>query len=241
MRIEGKVEEYSENDQYGFRRQTVTRGTILGLLVLIEKQIKKNKTTYLAFKDLEKNIQQHTINEVKVKLIGLNIGVIIGGQNVSMIRFADDIVMIADSEGGIQRAVDKMTEIFRILEMKINSKKMKILVCTKDPKIKAKIYIGRKKLEQVEEMVYLGSKITYNCKSTRETKQRISLAKIAVSKKHKLFTSTKLLLNIKKGLIKTYVWSVAAYGSETWAINNVKKKNWKLLYGRDKFDGEKNK
>jgi hypothetical protein len=40
-----------------------------------------------------------------------------------MTRFADDIVMIAKSKGNIQRPVDKMTEMLRILEMKINIKK----------------------------------------------------------------------------------------------------------------------
>jgi len=53
-RIEGKVEQYLKNDQYGFRRQKGTREAILGLRVLIEKQIDRNKVTYLAFIDLEK-------------------------------------------------------------------------------------------------------------------------------------------------------------------------------------------
>lgn len=43
-----------------------------------------------------------------------------------MIRFADDIVMIAESKGDIQRTIDKINEMLRILEMKINSEKTKI-------------------------------------------------------------------------------------------------------------------
>jgi len=53
-----------------------------------------------------------------------------------------------------------MDEMLGTSEMKINSAKMKILVCARDPKIKADVYIGSQKLEQVEEIVYLGSKIT---------------------------------------------------------------------------------
>jgi hypothetical protein len=45
-KIEGKVEQYLKNDQYGFRRQKGTREAILGLRVLIEKQIDRNKITY---------------------------------------------------------------------------------------------------------------------------------------------------------------------------------------------------
>lgn len=82
---------------------------------------------------------EKTINKVKARLTTLNIGIKIEGQNVSMIKFSDDIVMIAESEGNIQRAVDDLTEMFRISEMKINIKKTKILACAKNPKIKADI------------------------------------------------------------------------------------------------------
>ena len=114
--------------------------------------------------------------------------------------------------------------MIRTAEMKINSTKTKILVCARDPKVKADVYIGNQKLEQVEEMVYLGSKITSDGKNVHEIKQRITLAKIAFSKKQKLLTSKKIHLNIKKRLIKTYVWSVATYGCETWVINDTEKK-----------------
>jgi len=73
-------------------------------------------------------------------------------------------------------------------------------------------------------MLYLGSKITSGGKSVHKIKQRIALAKTAFSKKHKLLTSKKIHLNIKKRLIKTYVWSIATYGCGTWVINNTEKK-----------------
>jgi len=45
-------------------------------------------------------------NLLKPKLIKLNIGIKIGGEIVSMIRFADDIVAMAKSEGGMQNSVN---------------------------------------------------------------------------------------------------------------------------------------
>jgi len=114
-----------------------------------------------------------------------------------MIRFADDIVVIAESEGDIQRAVEEMDEMIRTSEMNINSTKTKTLVCARDPKVKAVVYIGSQKLEQVEEILYLGSKITSDGKSVLVIKQRIVLAKTAFSKKHKLLTSKKIHLNTR--------------------------------------------
>jgi len=86
---------------------------------------------------------------VKAKLTRLNIGIKIGGEIVSKLRFADAIVVIAESEGDIQRAIEEMDEMLRTSEMKINSTKTKILVCARDPKVKADVYIGNQKLEQV--------------------------------------------------------------------------------------------
>jgi len=48
-------------------------------------------------------------------------------------------VVITESEGDIQRAVEEMDEMLKTSEMKINSTKMKILVCARDPKVKANI------------------------------------------------------------------------------------------------------
>lgn len=70
-----------------------------------------------------------------------------------MIRFADDIVIIAVSEGDIQRAVEEMNESAYNIKMKMNSMNTKVLVCARDPKTKADVYIDSQKLEQVNRMV----------------------------------------------------------------------------------------
>lgn len=67
------MEQYIKNDQYGFRRQKGIREAILGLLVLIEKQIDRNKVTYLAFIDLEKAFDK--VNWNKMLLVLREIGV----------------------------------------------------------------------------------------------------------------------------------------------------------------------
>jgi hypothetical protein len=58
---------------------------------------------------------------------------------------------------------------------------------------------------------------------TREIKSRIAMAKAAFSKKKTLFTS-KLDLNLRKKLIKCYIWSMALYGAETWTLQAADQK-----------------
>ena len=64
---------------------------------------------------------------------------------------------------------------------------------------------------------YLGSMLTNDRRCIREIKSRIAMAKAAFSKKKTLFTS-KLDLNLRKKLIKCYIWSMALYGAETWTL-----------------------
>ena len=75
----------------------------------------------------------------------------------------------------------------------------------------------QKQLENVECFKYLGSLLTNDGRCTREIKSRIAMAKAAFSKKKTLFTS-KLDLNLRKKLIKCYIWSMALYGADTWTL-----------------------
>ena len=49
------------------------------------------------------------------------------------------------------------------------------------------------------------------------------MAKAALNKKETLFTS-KLDINLKKKLVKCYIWSMAFYGVETWTLRAADQK-----------------
>jgi hypothetical protein len=66
----------------------------------------------------------------------------------------------------------------------------------------------------VEPLKYLVSILTNNGKCTCEVKCKIAMAKAAFNKKRTLFTST-MDLELRKKLVKCYVWSIALYGAET--------------------------
>ena len=60
-------------------------------------------------------------------------------------------------------------------------------------------------------------------KCTCEIKCRIVMVKAAFNKKRTLFTST-LDLELRKKLVKCYVWIIALYGAETWTLRAVDQK-----------------
>ena len=84
------------------------------------------------------------------------------------------------------------------------------------------ITIDQKQLENLKCFKYLGSMLTEHGKCTCEIKSTIAMIKAAFKKKN-LFTS-KLDLNLRKKLVKCYVWSMALYGAETWKLQATDQK-----------------
>ena len=84
--------------------------------------------------------------------------------------------------------------------------------------------IDQKQLENVESFIYLGSILTNDGRCTCEIKCTIAMAKAVFSKKRALFTST-LDLELRKKLMKCYIWSTALYGAETWTLRAVHQKH----------------
>jgi hypothetical protein len=111
--------------------------------------------------------------------------------------------------------VDRLSEIGRRYGMEMNVEKNKVMRISRQP-APMKIIIDQKQLENVQYFNYLGSMINY-ARCTREIKSRIAMAKAAFNKKKNLFTS-KLDLNLRKKLVKFYIWSIALHGAETWTL-----------------------
>ena len=74
------------------------------------------------------------------------------------------------------------------------------------------IMIDQKQPENVEYFNYLCSKIINDARGTREMKSRAAMAK-AVFSKNSLF-DTKLHLNLRREVVKYYIWSRALNGDE---------------------------
>jgi hypothetical protein len=65
--------------------------------------------------------------------------------------------------------------------------------------------------------------ITNDARCNREMKARISITKAAFNKKKTLLTS-KLDLELRKKLVKCYIWNIVLYGAETWTLRKLDQK-----------------
>ena len=91
------------------------------------------------------------------------------------------------------------------------------MLCSKDPE-NINIKMEEDALKQVPKFKYLDSTFTDDGKNKEETIQRIKEAKVLFNNKKQLLCSNNLSLEMKKNLIKSCIWSVALYGSETWTL-----------------------
>jgi Reverse transcriptase (RNA-dependent DNA polymerase) len=150
-------------------------------------------------------------------LDGAEEGIRVGGELISDVRFADDQGMVANSERGLQRLMDRLNINAKKYDMKINAKKTKSMVVAKKVGAKVEIMVDGQRIEQVKKFKYLGSMITEDGRCIEDVKQRIGMAKEAFNKRRELMTKS-MSRKIKKIMVKTLVWPVALYGCETWTM-----------------------
>jgi Reverse transcriptase (RNA-dependent DNA polymerase) len=144
-------------------------------------------------------------------------GIKVGGSWIKALRFADDQAMMARSQKGLQDMMNRLNKTSNDYGMRINIKKTKVMRISKGKETAVRIQIEGKKTKQLKEFCYLGSMITTDAKCHREIKRRIALGKEAFTKRRELLRG-KINRNLKKRMIKTLVWSVVLYGSETWTM-----------------------
>ena len=78
-----------------------------------------------------------------------------GGKLLKDVRFADDQGMVASTENGLQRLMDRVNETSKKYGMKINVKKA--LIVSKSGAGVVNVLVDRQKVEQVHQFKYLGS------------------------------------------------------------------------------------
>lgn len=157
-------------------------------------------------------------------------GIKINGKRIHCIRFADDIVVFADSVKEMENMLGKLDEILKTYKLEINEKKTKTMVVEKGiTDTEADIKLGKEKLDQVKSFCYLGSTITVDNKCIMEIKRRIALAKQTFQTKRNLLTDSHLSLDIRKQFAKTFVWSVLMYGCEAWTLGKAEEKRLEAM------------
>ena len=101
-------------------------------------------------------------------------GVQIGGVRYSTLHFADDTILMCNSKSELLELLKQLKEISTRSGLLLNIKKTKIMVVDCN-----RVYI-EEEIEEVDNFVYLGSVIDTSCKSSKEIRKRLVIAKSTV-------------------------------------------------------------
>ena len=158
-------------------------------------------------------------SEMIFRVLNNEKGVTIGGVNINNLRYADDSVLLAESEEELQRLVEKVNDEGERFGMAINVSKTKTMVASRKKEVpNVSIQINDTLIEQVNKFVYLGQTVTEDGKCDSAIKQRIEIARSVFMKMDKILCCRKLNFELRCRIWKCYIWSTLLYGVETWTL-----------------------
>ena len=134
------------------------------------------------------------------------------------------MALLAVDESMLKNMLMELNDRCEDYGMKINISKTKAMVIGRKPeKIDRPIRIKGESIEQVDSLKYLGYNISSNMDCCQEIKYRIAMAKKVFNRKRSIFCGS-LEKEIRKILMKCFVWSVVPYGAETWTLRRNEQK-----------------
>ena len=148
-------------------------------------------------------------------------GIKLFGEYINNLRYADDTVLLAESEEELQVLVDAVKEGSRKYGLEMNTKKTKTMVIRRNTEEEARIAteVDGAILEQVKSYQYLGQLITEDGRCEKEIKRRIEIARTNFLKLKDVLTTKRLSIVTRKKILHCYVISTLIYAAETWVIN----------------------
>jgi len=159
------------------------------------------------------------INDLASNINSLNKGINIHNEKVSLLMYADDLVLMAESGSDLQCMLDQLNTWCLTWNVKINEQKSKVMHCrsSSNPITKQVFHCGDKCLEMCSKYKYLGMVIDEHldfsvmAKQVAQSAHRALGLLIAKDKAQGGFT-----FDIYTSLYNSMVSSIIDYGSAIW-------------------------
>jgi len=151
-------------------------------------------------------------------------GINIDGEQLTHLRFADDIVLISTDHREIQMMLEELNTKSKEIGLKMNLKKTQVML-NDLADIGEDITLDGEPLEQVDRYIYLGQLITMDSNKDAEIRRRISLGWQAFGRASSIFKSNMPMCQ-KRKVYNQCILPTFTYGAETW--NLTKKLTQKL-------------
>ena len=141
-------------------------------------------------------------------------GIKIAWRNINNLRYADDTILMAESEEELKILLMKVKLESEKVGLKLNIRKTKIMASGPITSWE----IDGEAVETVSDFIFLGSKLTADGDCSHEIKRRILLGRKVMTNLDSIFKSRDITLSTKVRLVKAMVFPVVMYGCEIWTL-----------------------
>lgn len=143
-------------------------------------------------------------------------GININGEMLTHLRFADDIVLLADSHDAIQTMLRTLDTESRKVGLLMNSSKTRAMTnSTEKP-----IHIHSGNIKYVNEYIYLGQIISFEEAMEKEIDKRIATSWKKYWANKDVFKSD-LPIHLKKKIMDNTILPTLLYGCQCWALTKT--------------------
>ena len=141
-------------------------------------------------------------------------GIKISGRNISILRYADDITLMAEREGELKSLLKNVKKESEKLGLKFNIQQTKTMASSP-------ITSWQIDGETVADFILGGSKITADGDCSHEIKRRLLLGRKIMTNLDSIFKSRDVTLPTKVRLVKAMAFPVVMYGCESWTVKKA--------------------
>ena len=140
----------------------------------------------------------------------------IAGRNINNLRYADDTILMAESEEELKSFLMKVKVESEKVGLKLNIQETKIMVS-------GPITSWEIDGETVSDFIFLGFKITADGDCSHEIKRHLLLRRKVMTNLDNIFKSRDITLPTKVRLVKAMVFPVVMCGCESWTVKKAER------------------
>ena len=144
-------------------------------------------------------------------------GIKIARRNINNLRYADDTILMAESEEELKSLLMKVKRESEKVGLKLNIQKTKIMASSPITSWQ----IDGKTVETVADFIFLASKITADDDCSHKIKRRLLLERKVMTNLDSVLKNRYITLSTKFCLVKAMVFRVVMYGCESWTIKKA--------------------
>ena len=146
-------------------------------------------------------------------------GIKIAERDINNLRYADDAILMAESEEELKSLLMKVKEESEKVGLKLNIQKSKIMASGPTTQWQ----IGGETVETVSDFILGGSKITADGDCSHEIKRHLLLGRKSMDQPRQHIKNRDITLPTNVRLVKAMVFPVVMYGCESWTVKKAER------------------